>query len=67
MKTKELKPEETKPIRYDNYFLNGLAEIRESIKPSDFNNLIYRFKDPNLAPMVLEVHNIKVYMMAIWL
>ena len=27
LKPKEVKPEETKPIRYDNYFLNGMAEI----------------------------------------
>ena len=28
---KALKPKEAKPIEYDNYFLNGLAEIRRSI------------------------------------
>ena len=30
LKLKEVEPEETKSIEYDNYFINGLAEIRDS-------------------------------------
>ena len=30
-------------IEYDNYFINGLAEIRDSTKAIDFNNLTYNF------------------------
>ena len=51
LKPKELKPKEVKPIEYDNYFLNGLADIRKSIGPIDFNNLIFRFENPKLAPI----------------
>ena len=47
LKPKEIKSKEVKPIEYDNYFINGLAEIRKFTKPIDFNNLIYRFKGPN--------------------
>ena len=36
-KPKELKPKETKPMAYDNYFINRLAEIRDSTKTIDFN------------------------------
>ena len=42
-KRKELKPKETKPIEYDNYFTNGLAEIIDFTKTIDFNNLTYNF------------------------
>ena len=28
LKPKELKQKETKPIEYDNYFINGLTEMR---------------------------------------
>ena len=41
---KPLKPKETKPIEYDNYVLTGLAKIRESLEPIDFNDLTYKFK-----------------------
>ena len=52
LKTKEaFKPKELKPILYDNYFINGQREIRNSTKPTDFNNLIYNFKGPNNAPI----------------
>ena len=30
---------QTKPNKYGDYFLNGLAKIRESNEPIDFNNL----------------------------
>ena len=45
LKPKEIKPRETKPNEYGDYFLNGLAEIRESYKSVDFNYLTYNFKD----------------------
>ena len=36
LKLNELKPKETlKAIEYDNYFINGLKEIRNSTKPID--------------------------------
>ena len=38
-----LKPKETKPIEYDDYFINGLAEMRDFTKTIDFNNLTYNF------------------------
>ena len=43
LKPKELKPKETKPIEYYNYFITGLAKIRDSTKTIDFNNLTYNF------------------------
>ena len=49
-KLKEIKPKETKPNEYGDYFLNGLAKIRESSEPIDFNNLIYFYKGNN-API----------------
>ena len=45
LKPKEIKPRETKPSEYSDYFLNGLAKIRESYEPVDFNYLTYNFKD----------------------
>ena len=44
LKPKEIKPKETKPNKYSDYFIDGLAEIRESYKPIDFNDLAYNFK-----------------------
>ena len=41
LKPKQLKQKETKPIEYDDYFTNGLAEMRDSTKAIDFNNLTY--------------------------
>ena len=46
-----MEPKKTRPIEVNNYSFDGLAEIRRSIIPIDFENLIYRFKDPNLAPI----------------
>ena len=43
LKAKELKPKERKPIECDNYFINGLAEIGNSTKTIDFDNLNYNF------------------------
>ena len=51
LKPKKLKPKETKPIEYDNYFIFGLAEIRESTKTIDFNNLTYNFTGDS-APII---------------
>ena len=45
LKPKEIKPKETKSAEYGDYFLNGLAKIRESYEPVDFNYLDYNFKD----------------------
>ena len=46
---KALKPTETKPIEYDNYFINGLAEIRDSTKTIDFDNLTFDFEGDSAA------------------
>ena len=48
LKPKEIKPRETKPNKYGNYFLDGLAKIRVSFKPIDFNALTYNFKDSKI-------------------
>ena len=50
LKPKEIKPGETKPNKYSNYFLDKLAEIINTSK-IDFNNLKYAFKDRNNAPI----------------
>ena len=47
LKLKEITRDKTKPIEYNNYFLNELAKIRKSIEPVDFNNLIYYYKGSN--------------------
>ena len=49
LKPKETKPIEEKPYEYSSYFLNGLAKIRESNEPIDYNVLIYYYKG-NGAP-----------------
>ena len=41
----DLKPRETKPNKYGDYFIDGLAKIRESYKHIDFNDFNYNFKD----------------------
>ena len=51
LKPKGTKPRETRPNEIGDYLLNGLAKIRESSKPLDFNNLIYHFKSPNISPI----------------
>ena len=50
LKPKKINPGETKPNKYSDYFLNKLAEIRNSSK-IDFNNSKYTFKDRNNAPI----------------
>ena len=37
LKPKEIKPRQTKPNEHSDYFLNGLAKIRESFEPIDLN------------------------------
>ena len=44
LKVKEIKPKETKPNEYCDYFLDGLAKIRESYEPINFNDVTYNFK-----------------------
>ena len=53
LKPKEIKPRVTKPNEYGDYFLNGLAKIRESSVPIDFNNLIYHFKSLSISSINL--------------
>ena len=47
LKLKEITRFKTKPIEYNNYFINELAKIRKSIEPVDFDNLIYYYKGSN--------------------
>ena len=51
LKQKEVKPRDTKPNEYGDYFLEGLATIRESNKPIDFNDVTYNFKDLRIHPV----------------
>ena len=69
LKPKEIKPRETKPNKNSDYFLDKLAEIRNSSK-IDFNNLKYTFKDRNNAPIDFigfkgPLRILKAYMMEI--
>ena len=45
LKSKEIKPKETKPNEYSGYFLIGSAKIPESFQPVDFYDVICDFKD----------------------
>ena len=45
LKPKEIKPIETQPNEYSDYFLNGLVKIQESFEPVDFYDVTYDFKD----------------------
>ena len=45
LKSKEIKPKETKPNEYSGYFLIGSAKIRESFQPVDFYHVICDFKN----------------------
>ena len=51
LKLKEIKPRETKPNKYGDYFIDGLAKIQESYKLIDFNDLTYNFKDSKITPV----------------
>ena len=53
VKPKEIKPRETKPNEYGDYFLNGLAKIRESYEPVDFLDVDYNFKDLRIPSVSL--------------
>ena len=44
LKPKEVKSKETKPIDYDDYYINRMAEILGQSKKIDFSNLTYIFK-----------------------
>ena len=43
LKPYKIKSKETKLNEYGDYFLNGLAKIREPYKPVDFYDLTYDF------------------------
>ena len=47
LKLKEITQNKTKPTEYNKYFIDELAKIQESIKPIDFNDLIYYYKGSN--------------------
>ena len=51
LKPKDINPRETKPNKYGDYFIDGLAKIQESYKPIDFNDLTYNFKDLKIPPV----------------
>ena len=44
LKVKEIKPRETRSNEYGDYFLDGLAKIRESYDPINFNDVTYSSK-----------------------
>ena len=44
LKSKEIKPIETKPDEYSDYFVNELAKIRESFETVNFYDVIYDLK-----------------------
>ena len=48
LKPKEIKPRKTKPNEQSDYFLNGVAKIRESFEPVNFYDLTYNFKDSKI-------------------
>ena len=59
LKAKEIKPRETKPNEYVDYFLDGLAKIGESYEPFDFYDVTYNFKNlriPSIFFLNLKVH-----------
>ena len=45
---KEIKPRETKPNEYGDYFINEKAKIRQFYEPVDLNDLAYNFKDSRI-------------------
>ena len=51
LKTKQITPKEAKPNEYGDYFIDGLAKIRESYEPIDFNDLTFKFKDLRIPPV----------------
>ena len=53
LEPKEIKPIKTKPNEYSDYFLNGLAKIRESFEPVNFYDVTYNFKDSSIHSVIL--------------
>ena len=47
LKLKEITQDKTKPIEYNNYFINQLAKINKNIKTVDFNDFICYYKGSN--------------------
>ena len=52
LKPKEIKAGETKPNEHGDYFLNGLAKIRESYRPVGFYDVIYNSKDLRIPSII---------------
>ena len=50
LKVKEIKPIETKPIDYDNYYIDGMVGIRNQFNKIEFNDLTFFYKG-STAPM----------------
>ena len=44
----DLKPRETKPNEFSDYFLNELAKIRKSFERVNFYDLTYNFRDSRI-------------------
>ena len=71
LKPREIKPRETKPNEYGDYFLNGLARIRESFELVDFCDGTYNFKDLRIPSIIFlnffkdPLHTFKVYIMVV--
>ena len=55
LKAKVITPRETKPNEYGDYFLNGLAKIRESYEPVNLYDVTYDFKDLRIPSTSLNV------------
>ena len=51
IKPTKIKPRESKPGEYSDYFLNKLAIIRRSFEPVNFYDLTYNFKDSSIPPV----------------
>ena len=62
---KEVEPEATKPIKYDGFYINKMAVIRDSSEQIDFSDLTYIYQGEVL--LVSKVHYIflKIYIMTI--
>ena len=50
LKVKEIKPMETKPIDYDNYYIDRMVGIRNQFNKIEFNDLTFFYKG-STAPM----------------
>ena len=69
LKPKEVKPEETKPINYDDYFINRMAEIRDEANKLILiiSHIFLRVKLPQQILLVLKVQYmfLKAYIVVI--